>query len=65
MNTNPKKDRTQVDCILLEQFRRKGYVCEEIQEQDATIFIITHEKKNTDMITQVMGENYKDLLRTN
>jgi hypothetical protein len=50
---------------LLEQFRRKGYKCEEIKEKDATIFIITHEKKNADVITQVMNEKYKDLFRTN
>ena len=65
MHTNPKENRTRVDNILLEQFRRKGYNCEEIPEKEATVFIITHEKKNTDTITQVMNEKYKDLLRAN
>jgi hypothetical protein len=65
MPTNPKENRTRVDQILLEQFLRKGYKCEEIREEEATTFIITHEKKNTDIITQVMNETYKDLLRVN
>ena len=65
MITNPKENRTQVDQILLEQFRRKGYKCEEILQDDATIFIIKHEKKHHDIITQVMNDSYKDLLRTN
>ena len=65
MHTNPKKDRIQVDHILIDQFCRKGYKCEEVQEQDSTVFIIKHEKKNTDVITQVMNETYKDLLRAN
>ena len=65
MYTNPKENRTQVDQILLEQFRRKGYKCEEILQEDATIFIIKHEKKHSDLITQVVNDSYKDLLRTN
>ncbi|MGZ3846049.1 MAG: hypothetical protein ACXVBH_08330 [Flavisolibacter sp.] len=65
MYTNPKENRTQVDQILLEQFRRKGYKCEEILQDGATVFIITHEKKHSDFITQVMNDSYKDLLRTN
>jgi len=65
MHTDPKKNRTQVDHILLEQFRRKGYKCEEIEENDATIFVIKHEKKNTDIITQITNETYKDLFKTN
>lgn len=65
MHTNPKENRTRVDHILLEQFLRKGYKCEEIHEEDATIFIFTHEKKNTDAIAGVMNEPYKDLLRAN
>lgn len=65
MHTNPKENRTRVDHILLEQFHRKGYRCEEICEKDATIFIITHEKNNNEVITQVMTKAYKELLRTN
>jgi hypothetical protein len=44
MHTDPKKNRTQVDHILLDQFRRKGYKCKEVKQQDATILIFTHEK---------------------
>jgi hypothetical protein len=65
MHTNPKENRTRVDHILLEQFFRKGYKCEEIFEQNATIFIITYEKKNTDIVTQTMNESYKELFRAN
>ena len=65
MHTNPKENRTGIDHFLLEQFLRKGYKCKEIREEDATTFIITHEKKNTDVITQVVNESYKDLLGAN
>lgn len=65
MYTNPKENRTRIDHILLEEFRRKGYKCEEIREQDATIFIITHEKKNTEVITQIMTKAYKDFSGAN
>jgi hypothetical protein len=65
MHTNPKKSRTQVDHVLLEQFRRKGYKCEEIEQQDATIFIITHQKKITDFTTQVISETYRGLFKAN
>jgi hypothetical protein len=65
MPTNPKENRTRVDHILLEQFFRKGYKCEEILERDATIFVITHEKKNTSVIAPVMNEPYKEILRAN
>ena len=65
MFTNPKKDRTQPDSILLDQFRRKGYRCEEIEENGITTFIIKHEKKINEVITQVMNDTYKDLLRAN
>jgi len=65
MYTNPKENRTRVDHILLEQFLRKGYKCEEIFEKDATIFVITHEKKTTDVISQLMSETYKEILRAN
>jgi hypothetical protein len=63
MHADSKKDRTHIDYILLEQFRRKGYKCEEVEEQDATIFIITHEKKNASMVAQVASETYKSLLK--
>jgi hypothetical protein len=65
MHTDPKKNRTQIDHILLEQFRRKGYKCEEVEEQNATIFIFTHEKKNTDIVTHVISETYKGLFKAN
>jgi hypothetical protein len=65
MFINPKENRTQPDHILMEQFRRKGYQCEQILEQNATIFIITHERKNTEPLSQVVTEVYKDLLKTN
>ena len=66
MYANPKEDRTRVDHILLEQFRRKGYKCEEVCKEDATIFIISHEKKTvTDPITQAASETYKGLHRNN
>jgi hypothetical protein len=65
MHTDPKKNRTQVDCILLEEFRRKGYKCQEIEQQDATIFIITHGKKITDITTPVINETHKGLFKAN
>jgi len=65
MYTNPKENRTHVDHILLEQFRRKGYKCQEVCEQNATVFIITHEKKQSDVIAQTMTESYKDFFKTN
>ena len=65
MFTNPKKDRTQPDHILLEQFRRKGYRCDEVEENGTITFIIKHEKKINEVITQVMNDTYKDLLKAN
>ncbi len=65
MHTNPKENRTCVDHVLIEQFLRKGYRCEEIQEQNATVFIITHEKRTTDLAIQTVNETYKDVLRSN
>lgn len=56
MPTNPEENRTRMDHILVEQFLRKGYKCEEICEESSTIFIITHEKKNTDTISQAADE---------
>jgi hypothetical protein len=64
MYTNPKENRTRTESVLLEQFRKKGYQCKEIKEQDATTFIIRHEKKNTD-VSQLVSETYKDLLKKN
>lgn len=65
MHTNPKENRTQVDHILLDQFRRKGYKCEEIEENDATVFIIKHEKKTNDVIGQSIVEPYRGLFKAN
>jgi hypothetical protein len=45
MYANPNENRTYTACILGEQFRRKGYKCEEVRQKDATILIVTHEKK--------------------
>lgn len=45
MYANPNENRTYTACILGEQFRRKGYNCEEVRQKDATILILTHEKK--------------------
>jgi hypothetical protein len=65
MYTNPKKSRTPIDDILLEQFRRKGYKCEEILQDGATTFIIKHDKKHSEFIASVITNSYKDLLKTN
>ena len=43
MYANPNENHT--TCILVEQFRRKGYNCEEVRQHDATILIVKHEKK--------------------
>ena len=65
MFTDPKKNRTQLDSILLEQFRRKGYRCEEIEEDDTTTFIITYEKTTCEVLTHVINDMYKDFVRAN
>jgi hypothetical protein len=65
MHTNPKENRILVDRILLEEFHRKGYKCEEVKEEDATIFIITHQKKATDNIAQLINATYKELRKAN
>lgn len=57
MQTNPKENRAPLPFILIEEFRRKGYKCEEIREENSTIFIMKHEKK--DPILQVMHETHK------
>ena len=64
MYTNPKENHIKVDPILLEQFSRKGYKCEAVNEQNATTIIITHEKKNTELIPP-LKETYTDLLKAN
>jgi hypothetical protein len=65
MHTNPKENRILVDRILLEEFHRKGYKCEEVKEENATIFIITHQKKATDNIAQLINATYKELRKAN
>jgi hypothetical protein len=42
--SSPIENRTPPDCILVNQFRHKGYSCKEIIEEDATILILTHDK---------------------
>lgn len=65
MHANPKENRTRLDHILLEQFLRKGYKCKEILKDEATIFIITHERKTSEVITQLVNESYKELRKAN
>lgn len=48
----------------MEQFRRKGYKCQEIKEQSSTLFIIRHEKNQSDVLALINGV-YKNLLKTN
>ena len=64
MHTNPKENRT---CLsdLVEQFRHKGYQCTEIKEDDAVVVIIKHGKKNDDLLSQVIYDNYKNFLKSN
>lgn len=64
MHTNPKENRTYLS-NLLEQFRHKGYRCTEIKEEDAVILIVKHEKKNDDLLSQTLNENYKALFKSN
>ena len=63
MYTDPKKNRTQPALILVEQFRHKGYQCEEIREEDSTILILKHDKKVFEM--QVLTENHKKFFKAN
>lgn len=65
MPTNPKENRTRMDHILVEQFLRKGYKCDEICEESSTVFVITYERKNTDTMSQAADEMYKDLVSKN
>jgi len=64
MQTNPKESHAYLS-NLVEQFRHKGYQCTEIKEDDAVVFIIKHGKKNDDLLSQVMNENFKKLLKSN
>lgn len=65
MYSNPKKDRTPPGCILIEQFRHKGYQCREIREGNSTIFILTHQQKQTGIVLQAIAGNHKNFLKTN
>jgi len=64
MHTNPKENRTYLS-NLVDQFRHKGYKCTEIKEDDSVIIIVKHEKKNDDLLSHTLNENYKSLLRSN
>ena len=64
MPTNPKENRPFFNEILFEQFRRKGYSCEEIKEDNSTIFIIKHGKK-IESLLHATNEAHKDLFRAN
>lgn len=62
---NPIESRTRPDHILLEQFLKKGYQCEEVQEEDGTVFILTCQKKNTEAIAITISEAYKEIIKVN
>lgn len=42
---NPKENRTQPAFEFIEQFRRKGYSCHKLKENDRTIVICRYEFK--------------------
>jgi len=69
MNKNPNESRTQPACILIEQFRRKGYNCKEIKDLDVTILILTHEKKpvapDFKMPSTVVKDSYRNFIKSN
>ena len=69
MLKNPNGNRTQAACILIEQFRRKGYNCEEIKDEDVTILIMTHEKKPIaapfKTPSQVVKDSYRNFIKAN
>jgi hypothetical protein len=46
--SNPKENQSYPNELLLEYFRRKGYQCKKIKEDNATVIIIRHEKKKPD-----------------
>ena len=60
---NPKENRTQTAFMLIEQFLRKGYKCQELKDQEGTTLILTHEKKQMAVagIPQMSGQPYKRL----
>lgn len=45
MFNHPSENQGQWARILTEQFECKGYHCQEIKEQDATVLILRTEKK--------------------
>ena len=65
--TSPKENRTPTAFILVEQFRRKGYKCEEVKEGSNTILILTHEKKHliTTELSQMIGGTGKNFMGAN
>ena len=58
MYSIPNENRTQP---LTEQFKHKGYSCEEVSEEDATILIFTHEKKSPEQNTEDFLETENQL----
>lgn len=66
MYLNPNENRTRAACILGEQFRRKGYNCEEIREKDATILVFTHERNhpNLSSISKAAADPLENFLRS-
>ena len=65
MQTNPKENRPFFNEILFEQFRRKGYICEEIKNENSTIFIVKHGKKVIGPLLNTTNESYNDLSGAN
>lgn len=65
MSTNPKENRPYSNEVLFERFRCKGYRCEQVKEENVTVFIIRHEKKNADGVSLLTNEVYKDFSRVN
>jgi hypothetical protein len=65
MHTNPNENRPFFNDILFEQFRRKGYHCEEIKEENSTIFIVKHGKKIIGPLLHATNETHKDLFGAN
>lgn len=46
MFNHPNENQVQWTRILTEQFECKGYKCQEIKEEDATVLILRTEKKH-------------------
>ena len=65
MHTNPKENRPFFNEILFEQFRPKAYICEEIKNENSTIFIVKHGKKIIGPLLHTTNEAYNDLSRDN